>query len=64
MKNIYLVWMMNDDTEPILTGVATTEEKAKKMIEKSKEIFEDAFEYNVQSWEEDVITIDDVKHEF
>ena len=64
MKNIYLVWMMNDDTESILIGVATTEEKANKMIEKSKEIFEDDFEYNVQPWEEDVIIIDDVKHEF
>ena len=64
MNNIYLVWMTNEDIEPMIIGVATTEEKAKKMIEKSKETFEDAFEYNIQPWKEDVITIDDVKHEF
>lgn len=65
MKIMYCVELINDDTENLVIGYATTEEKAKKMIEnmKSTDGFED-YEYEYYWIYVDCIVINNEKIEF
>ena len=59
MNDLWTVWSTNDDMEPLLVGIATSEEKAYKMREKIKEEFEDAFEVQVCKMPVNTLTIDE-----
>lgn len=60
---IYLIWLMTDDTEPMLVGVADTLAKAVLMQSKLEETF-DMWEYNIQEFKRNTVTIDDVDYTF
>lgn len=34
MNKVYLIWLSNDDIEPMVVGIATNEEKANAMRDK------------------------------
>lgn len=59
MNTVYTIWSKSEDMESILLGIATTKEKAYKMIEKLYEVFEDAFEYVIYDIEMDKLGIND-----
>ena len=61
---IYLVWFGNDDMEDMLVGVADTREQAERMKEKLESIFEDAYEYHIQPWITNQVTIDDIQYRY
>ena len=58
----YLIWLL-DDIEPMLVGVADTMEQAEKMKARLIEDFED-FEYSIQEFKRNTVTIDDVDYTF
>ena len=60
---VYLIWLMNDDTEPMLVGVADTMAKAILMQNKLQETF-DMCEYDIQEFKRNTVTIDDVDYTF
>lgn len=63
MEKIYLIWLMTDDTEPMLVGVADTMAKAVLMQNKLEETF-DTCEYDIQEFNRNTVTIDDVDYTF
>ena len=45
MKNkVYLIWLINDDVDPMVVGIATSEDKANSMRDKLAST--DGFEFN------------------
>ena len=60
---VYLIWLMTDDTEPMLVGVADTMDKAVLMQSMLEETF-DLCEYNIQEFKRNTVTIDDVDYTF
>ncbi len=61
---LYLIQSKNDDTEPMLVGVAESMAKAVLMQEKLMSVFEDAFEYDIVPFKLNNVTIDDVDYSF
>lgn len=62
---VYLIQLMSDDVEPMLVGVADTMAKAVLMQAKLQET--DGFEYcnyDIQEFERNTVTIDDVDYTF
>ena len=62
--NVYLIWLECDDIEPMLVGVADTIEQAEQMKVKLSEGFEDMYEYEIQKFKRNTVTIDDVDYKF
>ena len=62
--DIYLLWLVNDDIEPMLVGIADTMEQAKKMRAKVMEEMEDVFNCDIQTWKRNTVIIDDVDYTF
>ena len=60
---VYLIWLMTDDTDPMLVGIADTMAKAVLMQSKLKETF-DTCEYDIQEFKRNTVTIDDVDYTF
>ena len=60
----YLIWLLCDDIEPMLVGVADTMEQAEKMKARLIEDFEDIYEYNIQEFKRNTVTINDVDYTF
>ena len=62
MNEVWVVWASCDDMpETKLAGIASKEEKANKMVKKLREVFEDAFEYEVQKCSVDSFVLNDVE---
>lgn len=61
---IYLVWCGNDEMEDMLVGVADTREQANRMKEKLESVFEDAYEYHIQPWVKNQVTINEVQYRY
>lgn len=39
MKNkVYLIWLINDDVDPMVVGIATSEDKANSMRDKIDDV--------------------------
>ena len=64
MKEVWTVWIANDELETMLAGIATTEEKAYEMKVKIIEKFGDAFEVIVCEKKIDILDIYDIKIQF
>lgn len=64
MSSVFLVWIEDADIDPFVIGVTDTREQAEKMIQKSKEVFEDAFEYTIDEMKKNTTIIDDVEYTF
>ena len=70
MKEVYLLWLLNDDIDPLLIGVATTEDKALAMKKHSiaawgYENEEDCdYEYEIVKFKLDTLIIDDKEIKF
>jgi len=64
MENIFIIWAECDDIEPYVIAVSDTREQAEKIIQKSKDVFEDAFEYRIDVIKKNTIIINDVKYTF
>lgn len=64
MNKIYLVRCYNDNKEEFIAGCATTKEKADRMVETVKEIFEDDFQYEVITMATNMLLVDDKKVSF
>lgn len=62
--SVFYVKGSSDDVEEFDCGIASTEEKAKKMIQKLEEEFEDAFEYRYYEQTLDTLCINDVEIQF
>ena len=62
---VYLIWLIIDDTDPMLVGVADTMAKAVLMQSKleEEETF-DTWEYHIQEFKRNTVTIDDVDYTF
>ncbi len=58
-KNIWLVRIQNDETPPIVCGVATSEDIANKIVAEIHKVFDDTFEYSVSKWLLDTIYVND-----
>lgn len=61
---VYLVWCGNDEMEDSLVGIADTIEQAKKMKTKLKSVFDDAYEYHIERWVKNQVTIDDTQYKY
>ncbi len=61
---IYLVWIGNDEMDDMLVGVADTREQANQMRAKLESVFEDAYEYHIQPWITNQVTIDDIQYRY
>ncbi len=61
---VYLVWCGNDEINDMLVGVADTREQAEKMKEQLEKVFEDAYEYRIQSWIKNQVTINDIQYRY
>ena len=59
MDTVYLVWVICDDMEPGLIAVATSPDKADKVVEVCKLHFEDAFEYKITTHQTNTFAIDE-----
>ena len=66
MKNkVYLIWLINDDVDPMVVGIATSEDKANSMRDKLAST--DGFEFNdyeIIEMNADTVIIDDVEYRF
>ena len=65
MNKVYLIWLSNDDIEPMVVGIATNEEKANAMRDKLAST--DGFEFNdceIVEMKSDTVIIDDVEYKF
>ena len=56
--SVYTVWLSNDETDPMLVGIATTEKIADQMVQKMEDVFEDSFHYSVTDIVVNEITVD------
>lgn len=62
MNEVWVVWASCDDMpETKLAGIASKEEKANEMVKKLHEVFEDAFEYEVEKCSVDSFILNDVE---
>lgn len=64
MNKVWTVWASNDETEPLLIGIATTKDKANQMVSKMCGIFEDNYEYHIYCMNTNTLTINDEEVEF
>ena len=65
MNKVYLIWLSNDDIEPMVVGIATNEEKANAMRDKLAST--DGFEFNdyeIVEMKSDTVILDDVEYKF
>ena len=65
MDTVYLIWLLNDDIEPMVVGVATDKEKADAMRDKLAST--DGFEFNdyeIVEMKSDTVIINDVEYGF
>ena len=65
MNKVYLIWMSNDDIEPMVVGVATNKEKANTMRDKLAST--DGFEFNdyeIVETKSDTVIIDNIEYKF
>ena len=62
---IYLIWLMSDDVEPMLVGVADTMAKAVLMQAKLEETDGlEYYNYDIQEFKRNTVTINDVDYTF
>lgn len=47
MKTVFVIYGENDETRPNVFGIASSEEKADKLVEELNEIFDGMYEYFV-----------------
>ena len=64
MKEVYLLYIQNDDIEPFLAGVATTKDKAKQMCDRLCQFSEDVYECVVEPIEINTLILNDEKELF
>jgi len=58
MKN-YLIWLLNDEVQPFVAGVATSMARAVMMQNELEETFGDSYEIEIVEVELDTLTIND-----
>ena len=61
MNEVWVVWANCDDMETKLAGIASCEGKANEMVKRLCEVFEDAFEYEVEKCSVDSFVLNGVK---
>ena len=61
---VYLVWFGNDEMEDVLVGIVDTKEKAEEMKMKLESEFDDAYEYRIQPFVKNQVTINDVQYRY
>lgn len=65
MNEVWLVWGCCEDLpNDLLCGVATSEVKANKMVEKLEETFGDSMGYEIKRFNTDCIGIDNTEFRF
>ncbi len=65
MNKVYLIWLSNDDIEPMVVGIATNKEKANAMRDKLAST--DGFEFNdyeIVEMKSDTVIIDNIEYKF
>lgn len=65
MDTVYLIWLLNDDIEPMVVGIATNKEKANAM--RNKLASTDGFEFNdyeIVEMKSNTVIINDIKYKF
>ena len=65
MNKVYLIWLSNDDIEPMVVGIATNKEKADAMRDKLAST--DGFEFNdykIVKMKSDAVIIDNIEYKF
>lgn len=65
MNKVYLIWLSNDDIEPVVVGIATNKEKANAM--RNKLASTDGFKFNyyeIVEMKSDIVIIDGVEYKF
>ena len=65
MNKVYLIWLSNDDIEPMVVGIATNKEKANAMRDKLAST--DGFEFNdyeIVETKSDTVIIDNIEYKF
>ena len=60
---VYLIWLMVDDREPMLVGVADTMDKAVLMRSKLEET-RDKCGYCIQEFKKNTVTINEIDYTF
>ena len=65
MKKCFLIWLLNDDIEPMVVGVADTMAKAVLMVAKLEgtDGFENC-EYDIKEFKRNTVTINDIDYTF
>ena len=64
MNKVWLVWASNDETEPLLLGVATNKDKANQMVSEMCRVFDDTYEYHIYGMNTNTLTINNKEVEF
>ena len=65
MNKVYLIWLSNDDFEPMVVGIATNKEKANAMRDKLAST--DGFKFNyyeIVEMKSDAVIIDNIEYKF
>lgn len=65
MDTVYLIWLLNDDIEPMVVGIATNKEKANAM--QNKLASTDGFEFNdyeIVEMKSNTVIINDIEYKF
>lgn len=65
MDTVYLIWLLNDDIEPMVVGIATNKEKANAM--RNKLASTDGFEFNdyeIVEMKSNTVIINDIEYKF
>jgi hypothetical protein len=55
MKTVFVIYGENEETRPNVLGIASSKEKADKLIEELDEIFDEIFEYFVHEIAVDIL---------
>ena len=65
MNKVYLIWLSNDDIEPMVVGIATNKEKANAMRNKlaSTDVFE-FNDYEIVETKSDTVIINNIEYKF
>ena len=66
METVYSIWLLNDDIEPMVVGVATNKEKADCMVKKLMETTDgvEFCDFKIIALKTNTVIIDDVEYRF
>ena len=64
MEKVYLLWMSNDETIPVLIGAAETYKQAEAMKTKVIEAGFNDMELDIDEFQTNTVTINDVPYMF